>query len=124
MTCWLTVKIMCDHCRNKYLLSLYYFLVYKLIVTEAATTVHIVAENQPDYINPAKQSAACFENYCMQECRKFAAEGTTKDVDKEIDRLLKIPADVAPAHDVPMCMLTSVVNAICSDFEKHAVCVC
>ena len=30
-------KIMCNHCCNKYLLSLYYFLVYKLIVTEAAT---------------------------------------------------------------------------------------
>ena len=111
-------KIMCDHCCNKYPLSLYYFLVYKLIVTEAAT-VHIVAENQPNYINPAKQPAVCFENYRMQQCRKFAAEHTMKDADKEINGPL--PADVVPAHDVPMCMLASVVNAICSDFERQCV---
>ena len=38
---------------------------------------------------------------------------------KEIDGLL--PADVAPAHDVPMHMLTSVVDAVCSDFEVQCV---
>ena len=52
-------KIMCDHCRNKYPLGPYYFPVYEPIVTEAATA-RIVAENQPDYIDPARQSAACF----------------------------------------------------------------
>jgi hypothetical protein len=77
-------KIMCDHCRNKYPLGPYYFPVYEPIVTEAATA-RIVAENQPDYIDPAQLSAACFDKYCVQEYRKFAAERAAKDVDKEID---------------------------------------
>jgi len=111
-------KIMCDHCRNKYPLGPYYFPVYEPIVTEAATA-RIVAENQPDYIDPAQQSAACFEKYRVQECKEFAAERAAKDVDKEIDGPL--PTDVAPAHNVPMRVLTTIVNSVCSDFEQQRV---
>ena len=58
----------------------------------------------------------------MQECKRFAAERAAPDVDnlsKDTNGALDGPlsAHVAPAHDVPMCVLTSVVNAVCSDFK-------
>ena len=49
-------KIMCDGCRNKYLLGPYYFPEYKPYVTEAEVE-RIRLESRADYIDPAKQSA-------------------------------------------------------------------
>ena len=45
-------KIMCNHCRNKYPLGLYYFPEYKPYITEAEVE-HVRMESQADYIDPA-----------------------------------------------------------------------
>ena len=64
---------MCDHCRNKYPLGLYYFPDYKPYVTEAEVE-RVRLESWADYIDPAKRSAACFDEYCAEKFKKGAAE--------------------------------------------------
>ena len=51
-------KIMCNHCRNKYLLSPYYFQEYKAYMTEAEVEC-VCAESSAEYVDPAKDAAAC-----------------------------------------------------------------
>ena len=70
--------------------------------------------------------AACFKKYCVQECRKIAAEHAATDVDslpKDVDEAIDgpLPANAAQSHDVPMRVLTSVVDAVCGDFEVQRV---
>ena len=64
------------HCRNKYPLGPYYFPVYEPIVTEAATA-RIVAENQPDFIDPAEHAAALYKRYSDQ-CNEQPAQSSAK----------------------------------------------
>ena len=116
-------KIMCDHCCNKYPLGPYYFPDYKPYVTETEVE-RVRMESRADYNNPARQAAECFKKYCVHECEEFAAEHAAPDVNdpKTNEALDKpLPADVAPAHDVTMCVLTSVVDAVCSDFKVRHV---
>jgi hypothetical protein len=64
---------MCDGCRNKYPLGPYYFQEYKPYVTKAEVE-RVRAESSADYVNPAEDAAACFEEYCAEKFKKGAAE--------------------------------------------------
>jgi hypothetical protein len=171
-------KIMCDHCRNKYPFSPYYFPEYKPYVTEAEVE-RVRMESRADYIDPAKKAAECFENYRERDCKVPAAklsETTTQlcppaparplrvtvgslvqlntaglDVESDYDwsadpltpglngtithcawgyatikssdssRKVSTYAvtDLEPARDVAVCMLSSVIHAVCSNFGER-----
>jgi hypothetical protein len=108
-------KIMCDHCRNKYPLGPYYFQEYKAYVTKAEVE-RVRAESSAEYVDPAKNATACYDEYRAQEYR-------TAMLDKKIDGpLIADDEDIAeqqqvPSQDPVSTMLGSVVTAVSADFD-------
>jgi len=108
-------KIMCDHCRNKYPLGPYYFQEYKAYVTKAEVE-RVRAESSAEYVDPAKNATACYDEYRAQEYR-------TAMLDEKIDgppiaddeNIAEQPQ--VPAQDPVSTMLGSVVTAVSADFD-------
>ena len=112
---------MCDHCRNKYPLSPYYFQEYKACVTEAEVE-QVRAESSAEYVDPAKNAAACFDKYCTQECKSAV-------LDEKIDRPPVAAGEKiaeqsqVSAQDPVSTMSGSVVAAVPAGFDpaRYAV---
>ena len=95
----LSDKIMCDHCCNEDLLGLYYFPEYEPYVTKGAVE-RVQAESSADYVNPAEDTAACFDDHCKQGCKVHAVKHAAAHTDALPDDALAedILANV-PAYD-------------------------
>ena len=62
-------------------------------------------ESQADYIDPARQSAECFKEYCTQECKVFAAEHAVPNVDSlPKDASIQDNLQNVPAYDVQVAV--------------------